>query len=45
MVSYFQTDPTLSSEYDEVRTWPQWVHNENTHDSGIDLVARNRSTG
>ncbi|MDU1588259.1 MAG: DEAD/DEAH box helicase family protein, partial [Cutibacterium avidum] len=45
MVSYFQTDPTLSSEYDEVRTWPQWVHNENTHGSGIDLVARNRSTG
>ena len=45
MVSYFETDPTLASEYDEVTTWPQWEHNEHTHDSGIDLVAHNRHTG
>lgn len=45
MVSYFRTDPTLASEYDEVTTWPQWEHNEHTHDSGIDLVAHNRHTG
>lgn len=45
MVSYFRTDPTLASEYDEVTTWPRWEHNEHTHDSGIDLVAHNRHTG
>ena len=45
MVSYFETDPTLASEYDEVTTWPRWEHNEHTHDSGIDLVAHNRHTG
>ena len=45
MVSYFETDPTLASEYDQVKTWQEWKHNEHTHDSGIDLVARNKHTG
>lgn len=45
MVEYFQLDPTLAGEYEEVSTWPQWSHNERTHDSGIDLVARHRMTG
>ncbi|MDK9347694.1 DEAD/DEAH box helicase [Propionibacterium freudenreichii] len=45
MVEYFYTDPLLSVEYDEVCTWPEWTHNEHTHDSGIDLVARNREDG
>ena len=45
MVEYFQLDPTLAGEYDAVSTWPQWSHNEHTHDSGIDLVARHRVTG
>ena len=45
MVDYFHTDPTLSVVYDEVRPWSRWSHNESTHDSGIDLVARNRETG
>lgn len=41
MKSYFETDPTLASEYDQVKTWQEWKHNERTHDSGIDLVAHN----
>ncbi|WP_394275195.1 DEAD/DEAH box helicase family protein [Luteococcus sp.] len=45
MLAYFRTDPVLAAQYDEVCTWPQWSHNESTHDSGIDLVARNRETG
>ncbi|WP_241660247.1 DEAD/DEAH box helicase [Propioniciclava tarda] len=45
MVDYFFLDPTLAVEYDEVKRWPDWDHAENTHDSGIDLVARNKDTG
>lgn len=45
MVDYFWLDPTLSVEYDEVQRWPDWQHREGTHDTGIDLVARNKVTG
>ena len=45
MVDYFHLDPTLSVEYDEVHRWPDWSHREGTHDTGIDLVARNKDTG
>nr|WP_269779672.1 type ISP restriction/modification enzyme [Propioniciclava soli] len=45
MVAYFRLDPTLAAEYDLVERWPNWSHNEGTHDSGIDLVARTTSTG
>jgi predicted helicase len=45
MVDYFWLDPTLSVEYDEVQRWPDWQHREDTHDTGIDLVARNKISG
>lgn len=45
MVDYFWLDPTLSVEYDEVQRWPDWPHREGSHDTGIDLVARNKITG
>ena len=45
MVDYFWLDPTLSVAYDEVQRWPDWSHRENTHDAGIDLVARRKDTG
>ncbi len=45
MVDYFWLDPTLSVEYDEVQRWPEWPHREGSHDTGIDLVARNKVTG
>lgn len=44
MVDYFHLAPTLAVEYDEVQTWPQWDYREGTHDTGIDLVARNKLT-
>ena len=45
MVDYFWLDPTLSVEYDEVQRWSDWSHREAKHDTGIDLVARNKVTG
>lgn len=45
MKSYFETDPTLASEYDGVTRWQKWDHNEGTSDSGIDLVTRSKHTG
>ena len=45
MVDYFRLDPTLQVEYDEVQGWSSWPHRQNSHDTGIDLVARNRDSG
>ncbi|GAA0353828.1 Helicase [Micropruina glycogenica] len=45
MVQYFQLDPTLAATYDEVQRWPDWSHNEHSHDAGIDLVARTKASG
>ncbi|QNE89164.1 DEAD/DEAH box helicase [Corynebacterium incognita] len=42
MVNYFQTDPTLSQEFDEVYRWADWRYNGGKADTGIDLVARRR---
>ena len=45
MAGYFAADATLAAAYDEVFRWPEWSHNEGTHDTGIDLVARERESG
>ncbi|WP_341729105.1 hypothetical protein [Brooklawnia sp.] len=45
MIEYFHADPTLQVIYDEVHGWSSWQHRQNSHDTGIDLVARNRDTG
>lgn len=45
MVDYFQLDPTLSAQYDEVMRWTQWPHRGTSPDVGIDLVARSKETG
>ncbi|WP_036925058.1 DEAD/DEAH box helicase [Acidipropionibacterium thoenii] len=45
MAGYFSKDATLAATYDEVWRWPEWPHNEGTHDTGIDLVARERESG
>jgi len=45
MVDYFWLDPTLSVVYDEVQLWSDWSHREGKHDTGIDLVARNKISG
>ncbi len=45
MVRYFQLDPTLSQEYDQVWRWIDWPGRDGKPDTGIDLVARKRDTG
>ncbi|WP_277099864.1 DEAD/DEAH box helicase [Corynebacterium riegelii] len=45
MVNFFQTDPVLSAEFDEVCRWDKWRYNGGQTDTGIDLVARRRDDG
>ncbi|MCF7547150.1 DEAD/DEAH box helicase [Pseudonocardia sp. WMMC193] len=45
MVRYFQLDPLLSQQYDEVSRWIDWPGRDGKADTGIDLVARARDTG
>ncbi|MYE26634.1 MAG: DEAD/DEAH box helicase [Chloroflexi bacterium] len=43
--NFLQQDKALSAQYDEVWLWPEWEGNQNQHDIGIDLVARERHSG
>lgn len=45
MVRYFQLDPALAQQYDEVCRWIDWPGRDGKPDTGIDLVARERDTG
>ncbi|GAY09626.1 DEAD/DEAH box helicase [Pseudonocardia sp. N23] len=45
MVRYFQLDPLLSQQYDEVSRWIDWPGRDGKADTGIDLVARAADTG
>jgi predicted helicase len=45
MVRYFQLDPALAQQYDEVCRWIDWEGRDGKPDTGIDLVARERDTG
>ena len=45
MVRYFQLDPMLSQQYDQVYRWIDWPGRNGKVDTGIDLVARARDTG
>ncbi|WKK14801.1 DEAD/DEAH box helicase (plasmid) [Rhodococcus ruber] len=45
MVRYFQLDPMLSQQYDQVWRWIDWPGRDGKPDTGIDLVARERDTG
>lgn len=45
MVRYFQLDPMLSQQYDQVWRWIDWPGRQGKTDTGIDLVARERDTG
>ena len=42
--SFLKTDTQWSARYDEVWTWMQWPEHHG-HDTGIDLIARERDTG
>ncbi|MDD7967803.1 DEAD/DEAH box helicase [Actinomycetospora lemnae] len=45
MVRYFQLDPMLSQQYDQVCRWIDWPGRDGKADTGIDLVARERGSG
>lgn len=45
MVRYFELDPMLSQQYDQVWRWTDWPGRQGKPDTGIDLVARERDTG
>ncbi|CRK49225.1 conserved hypothetical protein [Rhodococcus sp. RD6.2] len=45
MVRYFQLDPMLAQQYDQVWRWTDWPGRDGKPDTGIDLVARERDTG
>ncbi len=45
MVRYFQLDPLLSQQYEQVWRWTDWPGRDGKPDTGIDLVARERDTG
>ncbi len=45
MVRYFELDPMLSQQYDQVWRWIDWPDRQGKPDTGIDLVARERDTG
>ncbi|MFD6897087.1 DEAD/DEAH box helicase [Rhodococcus sp. NPDC060086] len=45
MVRYFQLDPMLSQQYEQVWRWTDWPGRDGKPDTGIDLVAVARDTG
>lgn len=45
MVRYFDLDPLLSQQYEEVWRWIDWPGRKGKPDTGIDLVARERDSG
>ncbi len=45
MLRYFQLDPALSQQYEQVWLWSDWPDRKGKPDTGIDLVARERDTG
>ncbi|RJO70035.1 DEAD/DEAH box helicase [Nocardia panacis] len=44
MVRYFQHDPLLTQQYDQVWRWKDWPGRDGKPDTGIDLVARERDS-
>lgn len=45
MVRYFQLDPALTQQYEQVWRWIDWPDRKGKPDTGIDLVAREKDTG
>ena len=43
MVRYFELDPMLSQQYEQVWRWIDWPDRKGKPDTGIDLVARERT--
>ncbi|MGV7835273.1 restriction endonuclease, partial [Mycobacterium kansasii] len=45
MVRFFELDPALNQQYEQVWRWIDWPDRQGKPDTGIDLVARERDTG
>lgn len=45
MASYLRTAPEYADRFDEVYLWQEWPERGNQHDHGIDIVARDVTTG
>jgi predicted helicase len=45
MVRFFELDPALAQQYEQVCRWIDWEGRKGKGDTGIDLVARERDTG
>ncbi len=43
--AFLEQDKAQSARFDEVWHWAEWEGNHNQHDTGIDLVARERDSG
>ena len=43
--AFIEQDKAQSERFDSVWLWSEWEGNQNRHDTGIDLVARERDTG
>lgn len=45
MRAYLRVDPVFSGQFSDVWLWADWPGNRGKHDTGIDLVAKDRNTG
>src|SRR4051794_35582143 len=45
MKAYLRIDPVFSDQFSDVWLWGEWPGNGGKHDTGIDLVAKARTTG
>ena len=43
--AFLEQDKAQSKQFDKVWLWSEWPGNQNRHDTGIDLVARERDSG
>lgn len=43
--AYLRVDPVFADQFSDVWLWGEWPGNQGKHDTGIDLVARNRVKG
>lgn len=45
MRAYLRFDPVFADQFSDVWLWGEWPGNAGKHDTGIDLVAKDRNTG
>src|SRR3954449_3404165 len=45
MRAFLRRDPVYADQFSDVWLWGEWPGNQGKHDTGIDLVAKDRLTG